>query len=363
MGDEFVIKKGRLLSLDAMRGITVAGMIVVNNAGGPQSYASLQHSAWNGLTPCDLVFPFFLFIMGVSTYIALRKFGFRPSAAVWRKILRRTALIFLIGVAIHWFDQVCDGEFLAFGTLRVTGVLQRIALCYGVVSVLALYLRPRQLGWTAGTLLAGYALLLTLGGGYVNDGNNVLVVVDRALLGAEHLYTKMPVDPEGIVSTLPAIAHTLTGFLCGRLVMEADTLERKIIGLSVAGFLLLGAGFLLTEALPLNKRVWSPSYALVTCGAAASLLAVLMYFIDGRGKKNWCRFFEVFGVNPLFLYVLSEVAAIVLSATEAKPAIYGGIHALIADPYLASAVYSLLFVAVMGVAGWPLYKKKIYIKI
>lgn len=353
----------RLLSLDVLRGITVAGMILVNNAGGPQSYASLQHSAWNGLTPCDLVFPFFLFIMGISTYIALRKFQFRPSAAVWRKILRRTVLIFLIGVAIHWFDQICGGEFFAFDTLRITGVLQRIALCYCVVSLLALYLRPRQLGWTAGIILVAYAALLMLGGGYVNDENNVLVVADRALLGTGHLYAKMPVDPEGIVSTLPAIAHTLIGFLCGRLIMEADTLNRKIIGLFVTGFLLMAVGFLLTEALPLNKRVWSPSYTLVTCGLAASLQAVLMYFIDGQGKKNWCRFFEVFGVNPLFLYVLSEVVAIVLGATDAKPVIYGGIHAVVTDPYLASAIYSLLFVAVMGAAGYPLYKKKIYIKI
>ena len=367
----------RLLSLDVLRGITVAGMILVNNAGGPQSYASLQHSAWNGLTPCDLVFPFFLFIMGISTYIALRKFfimgistyialrkfQFQPSAAVWRKILRRTVLIFLIGVAIHWFDQICGGEFFAFDTLRITGVLQRIALCYCVVSLLALYLRPRQLGWTAGIILVAYAALLMLGGGYVNDENNVLVVADRALLGTGHLYAKMPVDPEGIVSTLPAIAHTLIGFLCGRLIMEADTLNRKIIGLFVTGFLLMAVGFLLTEALPLNKRVWSPSYTLVTCGLAASLQAALMYFIDGQGKKNWCRFFEVFGVNPLFLYVLSEVVAIVLGATEAKPVIYGGIHAVVTDPYLASAIYSLLFVAVMGAAGYPLYKKKIYIKI
>ena len=358
-----VNEKKRLLSLDVLRGITVAGMILVNNAGGPQSYASLQHSAWNGLTPCDLVFPFFLFIMGISTYIALRKFQFRPSAAVWKKILRRTALIFLIGVALHWFDQVCDGEFFAFDTLRLTGVLQRIALCYGVVSLLALYLRPRQLGWTAGLILVGYAVLLTLGGGYVNDENNVLVVADRALLGVDHLYAKMPVDPEGILSTLPSIAHTLIGFLCGRLIMESDTLSRKIVGLFVAGFLLMAVGFLLTEALPLNKRIWSPSYTLVTCGLAASLQAVLMYFIDGQGKKRWCRFFEVFGVNPLFLYVLSEMAAVVLGATEVKPVIYEGIHTVVSNPYLASAVYSLLFVAVMGAAGWPLYKKGIYIKI
>lgn len=356
-------KKQRLLSLDVLRGITVAGMILVNNAGGPLSYGPLQHSVWNGLTPCDLVFPFFLFIMGVSTYIALRKFGFRPSGAVWRKIVRRTVLICLIGVALHWLDDVCHGEWLALDTLRLTGVLQRIALCYFAVSVLALYVRPVGLGWIAAGLLAGYGVLLVVGNGYVNGVENVLVATDRALLGAGHLYTKMPVDPEGIVSTVPAIAHTLTGFLCGRLVMERQGLEQKMTGLFVAGFVLLAAGWLLAQGMPLNKRIWSPSYALVTCGLAASLLGVLMYVIDARGRKRWCRFFEVFGVNPLFLYVLSEAAAVVLGATGLKTVLYGGIHTLVPDPYLASAVYALLFVVVMGAAGYPLYKRRIYIKI
>ncbi len=353
----------RLLSLDVLRGITVAGMIVVNNAGGPLSYTSLQHSVWNGLTPCDLVFPFFLFIMGISTYIALRKFQFKPSGAVVAKILRRTALIFLIGVALHWFDQVCDGQWLAFDSLRVTGVLQRIALCYCAVSFLALWMRHKALGWTAGIILAGYAILLAAANGYVNDETNVLAIVDRSLLGETHLYTKMPVDPEGLVSTLPSIAHTLIGFLCGRLIMESPSLDRKMTGLFVTGFVLMAAGFLLTEAIPLNKRVWSPSYTLVTCGLAASLQAVLMYFIDAQGKRRWCRFFEVFGVNPLFLYVLSEVVAIVLNATEAKPIVYQAIHAVVTDPYLASALYSLLFAGIMGAFGYGLYKKRMYIKI
>lgn len=355
--------KQRLLSLDVLRGITVAGMILVNNAGGRQSYAPLKHSVWNGLTPCDLVFPFFLFIMGVSTYIALRKFSFQPSAAVTRKIVRRTVLIFLIGVLIHWFDHVCGGDFLPFAHLRVTGVLQRIALCYCAVSFLALYFKPRTLGWMAGVLLVAYAVLLMLGNGYAADESNVIAIVDRALLGEAHLYTKTPIDPEGLLGTLPSVAHTLIGFLCGRLIMEADTLERKMLGLFVAGFLLMAVGFLLIDAFPLNKRIWSPTYTLVTCGLAASLQAVLMYFIDARGKRRWCRFFEVFGVNPLFLYVLSEVAAIVLGATGAKRVVFSGVEALISDPYAASAAYSLLFVGVMGLFGYILYRKKIYIKL
>lgn len=355
--------KKRLLSLDVLRGITVAGMIVVNNAGGPQSYDSLRHSAWNGMTPCDLVFPFFLFIMGVSTYIALRKYQFRPSGTVVRKVLKRTLLILLIGIGIHWFEYACKGDFLPFDHLRLTGVLQRIALCYCAASFLALYLPHKWMGWIAGGVLAAYGVMLLAANGYAPDETNLLSVIDRRLLGADLLYRKSPVDPEGLFSTLPSIAHTLIGFCCGRIIMESDTLGKKVIGLFVAGFLLMSAGFLLTEALPLNKRIWSPSFALATCGLAAMLQATLMYFIDLKDKRRWCRFFEVFGVNPLFLYVLSELLAIVISVTGVKPPVYGAILALVPDPYLASAVYSLLFMLLMGAAGWPLYRKKIYIKL
>ena len=358
-----VLSKKRLLSLDVLRGITVAGMILVNNAGGPQSYDSLRHSAWNGMTPCDLVFPFFLFIMGISTYIALRKFHFQTSGVVIRKILRRTLFILLIGIAIHWFEYVCKGDFLPFDHLRLTGVLQRIALCYCVVSFLALYLPHKWMGWIAGVMLAAYGVVLLTAHGYLPDETNLLSVIDRAVLGANHLYLKSSVDPEGLFSTLPSIAHTLIGFCCGRLIMEADTLDKKIVGLFVAGFLLMSVGFLLIEALPLNKRVWSPTFALTTCGLAAMLQATLMFFIDYKDKRRWCRFFEIFGINPLFLYVLSEVLAIVVGVTGIKPLVYGAIHSLVADPYLASAIYSLSFMLLMAAAGYPLYKKKIYIKL
>ena len=181
--------------------------------------------------------------------------------------------------------------------------------------------------------------------------------------GSGHLYQKSFIDPEGLFSTLPSIAHTLIGFCCGRLIMEADTLEKKIIGLFMVGFLMMSVGFLLTEAFPLNKRIWSPTFALTTCGLAAMLQATLMYFIDYKDKRRWCRFFEVFGVNPLFLYVLSEVLSIVISTTGVKPPVYNIIHLLVVNPYLASAVYSLLFMLLMVAAGYPLYKKKIYIKL
>lgn len=356
-------QKKRLLSLDVLRGITVVGMILVNNSGGKLSYDSLRHSAWNGLTLCDLVFPFFLFIMGISTYIALNKFRFQASPSVVRKILKRTVVILCIGWAIYWFDFICEGDFFPFAHLRLTGVLPRIAICYCVASFAALYINHRYIGWIIGILLVGYTVLLCMGNGYAPDDTNLLAVIDRNLLGTGHLYHKSPVDPEGLTSTLPAIAHTLIGFCCGKLILQKEPLEQKTLRLFVVGFILMAVGFCLTEALPLNKRIWSPTFVLVTCGLAAMLQATLIYFIDMKEKKNWCRFFEIFGVNPLFLYVLSEVVAIAIGATGGKPMVYEGIRFLITDPYLASAVYAIAFTLIMGACGYPLYKKKIYIKI
>lgn len=174
--------------------------------------------------------------------------------------------------------------------------------------------QPSEADSCCRSAVGGYAVFLLLGNGYAMDESNWLCIIDRALLGAGHLYQKSPIDPEGLFSTLPAIAHTLIGFACGRLIIETKELEQKVIRLFVVGFLLFAGGYLFTEAFPLNKRIWSPTFVLVTCGLAAMLQAVLMYFIDMLGRQRWCRCFEVFGVNPLFLYVLSEMAAVVVSA-------------------------------------------------
>lgn len=355
--------KKRLLSLDVLRGITVAGMILVNNAGGRLSYAPLRHTAWNGLTPCDLVFPFFLFIMGVSTYISLNKFGFRPSSQVVRKIWKRTLLILCIGWAIGWLDHACEGDFFPFAHLRILGVLQRIALCYCVVSFVALYVSHKCMPALAAVLLAAYTYIIYAGNGYACDETNILAVIDRAIFGEAHLYAKSPIDPEGFVSTLSAIAHTLIGFGCGHIIVKMQPTKKKVLWLFLLGVLLTNVGLLLVDVLPLNKRIWSPTFVLVTCGLASVLLAVLMFLIDIKDKQRWCRFFVIFGVNPLFLYVLSEVLGIVMGNFGLKSAAYAGILAVIPDEYLASLVYALCFMLALGGVGWPLYRKRIYIKL
>lgn len=353
----------RLLSLDALRGITVAGMILVNNAGGKVSYAPLQHSAWNGLTPCDLIFPFFLFIMGISTYISLNKFNFRVSSQVVTKILKRTFLILCIGWAIGWFDHACEGNFLPFAHLRILGVLQRIALCYCAVSFIALFMNHRFIPTLTIVLLIGYTFILYKGNGYACDESNVLSILDRQLFGEAHLYHKSPIDPEGFVSTLSAIAHTLIGFYCGKLIVKTQQIERKVVLLFLTGFMLMSIGFLFADLLPLNKRIWSPTFVLVTCGLASMLLATLMYFIDIWERQQWCRFFVIFGVNPLFLYVLSEVLAIVMGSFGLKAAVYAAIHSVMPDAYIASALYAICFTLIMGAVGYPLYRNRIYIKL
>lgn len=354
----------RIAALDVMRGMTIALMIVVNNAGGPESYAQLQHSDWNGLTLCDLVFPFFLFIMGVTTYLSLSKSKFKPSGPLFGKIFKRTAVILLICWALHWFDNVCyDGAWLDFGHLRLTGVLTRIALCYCIVSLLALWLSLRQMAVISAVLLLVYGALLIEFHGYNNDTSNVNAVVDRFLLSPDFLYTRRPVDPEGILSTVPAVAHTIIGFCCGYVLKQRRSLDSKLLWLYVFGTTMIIGGLLISIPLPLNKRIWSPSYAVVCCGIAAMLLATLSYFIDKKGYHTEFRFFEWFGVNPLFLYVLAEALSAVLGSTGAGDAIYNACLSVTYDPYMASACYSVSLCLFVAAVAYPLYRKRIYIKI
>lgn len=353
----------RLLSLDILRGITVCGMILVNNAGGPVSYAPLRHSVWNGLTPCDLVFPFFLFMVGISTYISLRKFNFQPSKEVVKKIFRRMCLIILIGLGIEWFGYACDGNFFPVDTLRIPGVLQRIGLCYGIVSLMVVYLNHKYLPWITAGLLAVYSVLLLCGNGYACDDTNLIAIIDRSIFGEAHLYKKSPIDPEGLIGTVSAVAHTLIGFFCGKLLLEKTSVNKRIVKLIAAAAVMLVIGYVLSIWMPLNKRVWSTSFVLVTCGWGTLLLAVLMYVIDVKNINKGWTFFLVFGMNPLFLYVLSEVVAIAFSQWHINEMIYNAINSIIPDKYFASLIYALLFCSLMCLTGYILHRKKIYIKI
>jgi predicted acyltransferase len=358
-----MMENKRLLSLDILRGITVAGMILVNSGWG-DSFEMLGHSAWNGMTPCDLVFPFFLFIMGISCYLSLVKSEFKPTPKVIRRIVKRTVLLFAIGLFINWFDHAIEGDLLCFGHLRIWAVLQRIALCYGIVSLFALFCNHKYTVPVIIGLLVIYTAILLIGNGYAEDATiNILAQVDLRLFGYDHLYHHTPVDPEGLLGTISAVAHTLLGFYCGRLIRQKDTVSDKVIALFVVGTVCVIGGYLLSYGLPLNKCIWSPSYVFVTCGLASLLQAFLMYVIDIQKKSGWTTFFHVFGVNALALYVSSELLAILLGHLGISGWVYDGLHAVITPDKWASLAYALYFVLLNFAIGYILYRKKIYIKL
>ena len=382
-------QSSRLLSLDILRGITIAGMIMVNNAGsGQYVYEPLRHAHWHGLTPTDLVFPFFMFIMGVSTYISLRKFNFEPSKnAIW-KIARRTILIFVIGVALGWFGQLtwglASGESLAvaathFETLRILGVLQRLALAYGLAAFTAVLVKGALLPWLIGILLLGYYLILRLGNGFEMSEENVIAVVDRALWGTAHMYkdttpegVRIALDPEGLLSTIPSIAHVLIGFVFGKLIVENKENHKRVEKLLIWGTLLAFSGLLLQYGCPINKKIWSPTFVLTTTGFAAQLLGLLIWIIDIHKKKRWSRFFHAFGVNPLIIYVFAGVMANLLSSIRfgwqgetisVKEFAYQVLLRPWAGDYFGSLLYALLFISLCWLFGYMLHKKKMYIKL
>jgi len=413
--------KKRLLALDILRGITIAGMIMVNNPGSwGHIYAPLEHAEWIGLTPTDLVFPFFMFIMGISTYISLKKYNFEFSPKAIRKILKRTIVIFLIGTAIGWFSKFCyywtsPTEGISFGAqlwesvatfdrIRILGVMQRLALCYGATAIIALTMKHKHIPYLIVTLLVGYFIILITGNGYAYNETNVLSIVDRAILTLPHMYKDNGIDPEGLLSTIPSIAHVLIGFCVGGLILGAkgktniertqhsavtssqasagnttssvdsqqSTLNNQLITLFLVGTILTFSGFLLSYGCPISKKIWSPTFVLTTCGLASSFLALLIWIIDVKGYKKWSLFFEAFGINPLFMYVLGGVLGILLGSIQipydnGMISIHGFVYSILLVPLFGdtcgSLVYALLFVGLNWCIGYQLYKRKIYIKI
>ena len=378
------IQSSRLISLDILRGITIAGMIMVNNPGSWSSiYRPLGHASWHGLTPTDLVFPFFMFIMGVSTFMSLRKYNFQASKeSVW-KIVKRTFLIFLIGLGLNWFGQLSRGlgagESFAtaathFDTIRILGVMQRLALAYGFAALIGLLFKPKQILWLIVTLLIGYFFILLFGNGFELSEQNIISVIDRNLWGEAHMYkdSGIALDPEGLLSTLPSIAHVLIGFLFGRMIMETKDNHKRVERVLIWGTVLAFSGLLLQYGCPINKKIWSPTFVLTTTGFAAQLLGLLIWIIDINKRSKWSRFFHSFGINPLFIYVLAGILANVIGnvkITHAGEAISlkGYIYSVLIQPWtgahFGSLVYALFFVSLCWLAGYILYKRDIYIKI
>jgi predicted acyltransferase len=368
----------RLLSLDVLRGLTVALMILVNNAGdGKVSYPQLRHSVWNGCTLTDIVFPTFLFMVGASIALSFRRRIQQnaPHGVILLQVLKRSLLIFIIGLFLNALP------FFQFATLRYYGVLQRIALCYLFASII--YLFSGVTGTAIATVISviGYWFLLThvRVPGFGMPGVDIPILdpvanlaswLDRTLVSPAHIYRHTVYDPEGLLSTISALATTLFGILAASVLQTSRSARQKAITLLLSGVILIAAGLLWSHWLPLNKRIWTSSYCLYTAGIATTLLTALYYFIDGppqlrRGLTPWL----VFGTNALTAYIFSEVLAIILGAVTVssghtlQKSLYTLLPQFLISPSLLSATWSVLFVAVCFLPVLYLYRHKVFLKL
>ena len=368
----------RLQSLDVFRGLTIAAMLLVNNPGSwIHVYRPLEHAAWNGWTPADLVFPFFLFIVGITTTLSLGGWlerGVRPRM-LFRKVLIRAGLLFALGLLLQGFPAY------ELGTIRVLGVLQRIALSYLVTAAIVLATGVRgQLGALI-ALLLGYWALMTLvpvpgiGRAVLEPDLNLSNWLDLRLIGRNHLqHETMTWDPEGILSTLGAIATVLCGVLAGHWIRSTHGARVKVVGLLAGGAAVLALGTVWGGAFPINKNLWTGSYVLLTAGIACFVLASTYWLVDVKGHRAWARPFLVFGTNAITAYWLSSVVAIVFDwvvitspedgeSLTLKTYIYEVVYAPWLAPENASLAYAVTYVLLwLGFLGL-LYRRRIFIRI
>jgi predicted acyltransferase len=372
--------KGRLLSLDVFRGATIAGMILVNNGGDePESYWPLLHADWNGWTPTDLVFPFFLFIVGVAMAFSLRARVERGASRteLLKHVLWRGAVIFALWMFLNVFPNRYE-----LSSWRVYGVLQRIAVCYVITAILALWTGRRAQIATAVACVVGYWLLMRFvsvpGFGVptqdiplLDPDRNLAAWLDRQLLMG-HLY-EVTRDPEGVLSTIPAIATSLLGLLAGDWMRSERRGRIKALGLAVSGVIGLLAGEAFNLWFPINKKLWTSSYVLFTAGLALACLAACYWAVDVHEWRRWATPFVVLGTNAIAAYVLAEVIAHWIGRMEVVQAdgstlswqewIYQRFFVWLGDPANTSLLYALVFLALCWAAMWALYRKRIFLKI
>jgi len=353
------VPRRRLTSLDVLRGLTIVGMIVVNNQGdGSHVLPSLGHATWNGLTLADLVFPFFLVIMGTSMAFSFARR--RPSLD---KIVRRSGLLFALGFFLNAFPHFDPSD------VHVMGVLQRIALVYLLGSLIVLHVSRRaQLALGAG-ILVGYWALMTLvpvpghGAGVLTPAGNLAGWIDRTVLGVKHVYANGPYDPEGLLSTLPAVVTALIGFWAGDWVRRQRISTAVVKRLATTGTLLAVAGAVWHPLFPLNKRLWTSSFVLVTGGCALVLLALTYWVVEVRGFSSLGRPFEVMGLNAILAYMASEEVAFLLDTTHAKAWLYANVFTPLAGQVGGSLLFSLSLVAVLWVALLVLYRRRVFVSV
>lgn len=386
MSNELQSNAGRLISLDVFRGMTVAGMVLVNNPGTWSAiYPPLAHAEWHGWTPTDFVFPFFLFIVGVSITLALgrRVESGGVNAELHWKIIKRAALIFALGLLLATFPfyNFQKSEWVNPATVRIPGVLQRIAVCYLCAGLIFIHTKWKQQAIIAGVLLFVYWALMTLIDvpgcavtTFDDKACNLAAYLDRVILTENHIYKAAKVyDPEGILSTIPAISTTLAGVLCGHWLRRKDDDVQKVSGLFFFGVVLTALGWIWNFWFPINKPLWTSSYVVFMAGLALCFLAACYWLIDIKDYRKWTKPFVIFGVNALALYVGSGLLARIMGVirwttaevkeTNLQAAIFNNIFEPLASPVNASLMYAVSYILFWLFLMWLLYRKKIYIKV
>jgi predicted acyltransferase len=374
--------KKRFLSLDVFRGMTICFMIIVNTPGsGAEAYAPLNHATWHGFTPTDLVFPSFLFAVGNAMSFSLDKYRQISNSAFLSKIIKRTILIFLLGYLMYWFpffDLDAAGHIIAapISHTRIMGVLQRIALCYFFGSLLVYYFSTKKVVLVSIALLISYWLILLVFGDHsqpLSMSGNAGLYLDKFLMGNNHLYhgERIPFDPEGWLGTLPAIVNVVIGFFAGRFIQKKDKGFESLAKLMLVGSLLIFIAICWNMVFPINKKLWTSSFVLVTCGLDLIIISALMYVLEIKkwNPIRWPHFFEIFGRNPLFIYILSELMVVILFMIKTGPHenLFGYINRVffqvIAPGSFGSFLFAICYMLFCWSIGWWLNKKKIYIRV
>ena len=368
-----MIASSRLRSLDVFRGLTVAGMILVNNPGSWGAiYPPLEHAPWNGWTPTDLIFPFFVFIMGISAALVIprRLDGGMSKGMVARQVVVRATLLFLIGLGLNGFPHY------DLDTIRVMGVLQRLALCYLATGLILTFTSPRAWRHWVAALLLGYWLALLLvkvpgyGAGVLAPNGNLPQYVDALVFGAHRWLPDW--DPEGILSTFPAVASCLLGALTWRWLREERSVAERALGLMLGGDALLLLGWAWGWVFPINKNLWSSSYVLWTAGMAMLVLAALMWAVDGLGKVRWARPLEHYGANALAVFVLSGLIGRLITlvkigeeagATTLKGWIFDHLFLSWASPINASLAFAIVTVVLFWGVAWGMWRKGWFVRL
>jgi predicted acyltransferase len=365
---------GRLVSLDIFRGMTIAFMIIVNTPGSwKYVYAPLKHSEWNGCTPADLIFPFFLFIVGISTYFSLRKYGNEINSSSILRIFRRMVSIFAVGLFLAIFPYFARD----YSTLRIMGVLQRIALAYCIGATICLSIRKEYLWIVIVVLLLFYWALLAFFGGAdpysLND--NFVLKADLAILGKNHLYKGfgIPFEPEGLLSTIPSVCTVVLGYFTGELIARGPASGKTVLKLLLIGAGTTGLGYLWGMVFPINKALWTSSYVLYSAGLAMVVLSVIYLIADVLKFTMWGTFFIVFGTNALFTFALTGIwtklmlYVIKISSGGEKFTFYNWFYekvcVLVAGNLNGSLMFAVIQMLLLWIVALLLYRRKIMIRL